>query len=112
MTRQPHPNPTPSDPSRSRKPAARALGSTVILGLALAAPLDAQRSHQEKNTTIDSAGVRIVTSKAPIWDRAAWTVGETAELDFGGGGQAEQLLHEVGGMISLPNGRTLFSNGS
>lgn len=63
-------------------------------------------------TTIDSAGVTIVQSMVPVWDRhAAWTISTTPAMRLGGLDAApEYEFYNVTGGLVLPGGGIVIAN--
>ena len=61
-------------------------------------------------TSVDSAGVRIITSSAPTGVASSWSVANTPRLTIGGAGEEGELLHRVFSTAMLDDGRILVSN--
>ena len=64
-------------------------------------------------STRDSAGIRIVASRAPAWtDALAWRVDSSPRVSIGVvDGAPEYLLHRIGGALRLPDGRIVVGDG-
>lgn len=90
----------------------RARAAAMVL-CAVAATACGDDAGRAGRTTVDSAGVRIMTSTVPVWgDSAAWTVDSAPLLVIGDPSRAAAaLLIDIVGMRLLDDGRlALLSN--
>jgi hypothetical protein len=60
----------------------------------------------------DSAGIRIVENRAPLWPvGSGWRVAETPALEIGGDTDPDHPLHHVAGVVRLADGRIVVASG-
>lgn len=97
-----------------RRVARRALVrlTVVLMAGAAAAACSGPDTGEEAFTVADSAGVRMVSSRAPAWDdTAGWTVADTPSVSIGvGEGPEEYQLYRVFDALRLHDGRIVVGN--
>ncbi|TVP45876.1 MAG: hypothetical protein EA350_08280 [Gemmatimonadales bacterium] len=106
----------PLRPARTRLPGLSPFLATV--GLAVLAGCgggDAGPAEGERVQVRDSAGVRIVESRAPAWgneDNVGWTVSPTPTVQIGlEDGDPRYVLSRVAGAVRTPSGEIVIGDG-
>jgi hypothetical protein len=106
----------PGRPVRTRLPGRLPVFATI--GLAVLAGCgdgDAGPAEGERVQVRDSAGVRIVESRAPAWgdaEAAGWTVSPTPYVQIGlEDGDPRYVLSQVAGAVRTPSGEIVIGDG-